>query len=276
MAETRNAVVAGTFYPAKRQELADFIDDAVRKAKLKGDISAAKSYVAPHAGYIYSGKTAAYAFKALSMKSDIKSIDTIVVVGPNHTGYGTPRSISFLDWSTPLGTVENDGELSERLASYRGMYKDESGHAYEHSIEVQLPFLQRLLPGKKACFICMGAQETDSARNVCDAIIDASKATGRNVAVLASSDFNHYASRAIAQKKDKPLFEQLCKMDVNRFYALKETSNESACGYGPIAAALMFAKAYGAKNGVLLHNSDSGDETGDIASVVDYASLCFL
>ena len=272
----RAPAVAGSFYSSRKDELANFIDGAVKEVMLKHDVDNAVSYVAPHAGYIYSGKTAAYTYKALLLKHDIDEIETMVVVGPNHTGYGTPISVSMEDWLTPLGTMQNDKELSKEIAKVHGVSKDESAHTYEHSVEVQLPFIQHLFPEKKACFICMGDQSPESAELLSGAIPKAADALKRKITVLASSDFNHYESRAITQRKDNPLFEQLEKMDWNRFYELKEKSHESSCGYGPIATSLLYAKSHGATRGVLLHNSDSGDETSETDSVVDYASLCFL
>lgn len=271
----REPAVAGSFYPSKKDELANFIDGAVKEVMLKHDVEKAVSYVAPHAGYVYSGKTAAYTYKALLFKHDIEEIETIVVVGPNHTGYGTPISISMEDWMTPLGTTQNDKELSKEMTKDKGITKDESAHKYEHSVEVQLPFIQQLFPDKKACFICMGDQSMQSAELLSAAISKAADTLKRKITVLASSDFNHYESRAVAQRKDRPLFEQLEKMDYQRFYELKDNSHESSCGYGPVATALLFAKAHGATKGILLHNSDSGDETGDTESVVDYASFAF-
>lgn len=123
----------------------------------------------------------------------------------------------------------------------------------------------------------MGDQSIDVAHMLSDAIVNAVNEAERSVIVLASSDFNHYESRTVAQRKDRPLFECLEKMDLEGFYKKKEEQNESACGYGPIAASLLYAKKmHTASKGFLLHNSDSGSETGDIGSVVDYASLCFM
>jgi hypothetical protein len=271
----REPAVSGSFYPGRKAELEQFIDRAVKKAEIKQDVSTAKAYVAPHAGYIYSGWTAAYSYKAMSTKDDIAGIETTVVIGPNHTGYGTPISISMEDWATPIGVIQNDKELSKEITKIKGISKDESAHKYEHSVEVQLPFMQHLFPGKKACFICMGDQRMESAELLSGAISKAASTLSRKITVLASSDFNHYESRAIMQRKDNPLFEQLEKMDCKRFYELKENSHESACGYGPIATALLFAKSHDASRGALLHNSDSGDETGDTSSVVDYAAFAF-
>ncbi len=272
----RNPAVQGQFYPSSKKELIAFIDSAMKNAKVSNDVTSAASFVAPHAGYVYSGKTAAYTYKALSLNKNLENIETLIFVGPNHTGYGTPISVSIEDWSNVLGVVSNDKELSKEIASADGLSIDETAHRYEHSIEVQLPFMQRTIPGKKACFICMGDQSIESAELLSNSIESAVRKLKRNVIVIASSDFNHYESASIASKKDKPLFEQLEKMDYRKFYELKEKSNETSCGFGPITVSLLFSRNKGAKKGVLLSNSNSGDETGDYTSVVNYASFAFI
>ncbi|HUC38902.1 MAG TPA: AmmeMemoRadiSam system protein B [Candidatus Acidoferrum sp.] len=276
MKGVRESAVAGSFYPSKKEQIIEFVKKAAKEAELKDDVSAAKSYVAPHAGYIYSGKTAAYAYKAMSMSDDIDKVETIVFVGSNHTGYGAPISVSGEDWETPLGIVRNDRELSGALAAEDGLTLEETAHAQEHSIEVQLPFMQVLLPKKRACFICMGNQSVGAAEHLSSVIAKAASSLNRRITVLASSDFNHYESSTVAERKDRPLFEQIERMDYKRFYQLKEKSNESSCGYGPIMVSIMFAKSSGARKGTLLNNSNSGDITGDYTSVVDYASFAFI
>ena len=277
MPGVRKPSVSGSFYPSDKAELAGFIDVVMERAVIREGVGRAHAYVAPHAGYVYSGMTAAFAFKAMSMSKEIEKIDTIAVVGPNHTGYGMPISVSMSDWATPMGTSRNDTALSKEIAAQSGGISiDEAAHVYEHSIEVQLPFLQRLFPEKRLCMICMGDQSMDAAELLASAIAEAAGKLKRNITVVASSDFNHYESRAVAQRKDRPLFELLKRMDLQGFYRKKEDQNESSCGYGPIATALLFSKANGAKKGVLLDNTDSGNTTGDYNSVVDYASLAFL
>ena len=272
----REPMVAGSFYPNNRDELVDMVENLVKEARLGHDVENAVSYVAPHAGYVYSGRTAAYTFSAILGRKGVEEIETFVVIGPNHTGNGRPIAVSMQDWSTPIGVVQNDKELSGAIAKMEGIEEDEDAHREEHSVEVELPFVKQLFPDAKACFICMGDQEIGSAELLSDSVISAEKELGRKIIVIASSDFNHYEPRAVAQRKDRPLFELLEKMDARGFYRKKDEQNESACGYGPIATALLYAKkAHNASRGVLLHNSDSGDETGDTESVVDYAALAF-
>ncbi len=271
----RNSAVAGNFYPADRDELANFIDKAIKEVRLKHDVEDAVSYVVPHAGYIYSGRTAAHAYSAMLGKKEIESIESVIVIGPNHTGEGKPVSVSMQDWMTPLGVAYNDKELSNEICKVKGIQKDEVAHKNEHSVEVQLPFIKQLFPDVKCCFICMGDQSIEAAGLLSGAVIKALDSTCRKAIVIASSDFNHYESRSVADRKDIPLFNRIESMDVEGFYREKERQNESSCGYGPIAVSMMFAKAANASKGLMLDRSDSGSHTDDTESIVDYAAFAF-
>jgi AmmeMemoRadiSam system protein B len=277
MAETRNYAFAGSFYPNGKREISAMTGGFLRKAMVnQAEADRFLSYVAPHAGYIYSGSTAGYTYAAIRMRKDLESIDTVILVGPNHTGYGTPISVSMLDWKTPLGDVANDAEFSALMVDRSELAEiDEAAHAYEHSIEVQLPFLQTIAPGKRAVFVCMGDQSLSSSKDLAVAIDEAAKILGRKVIVVASSDFNHYESADIGKNKDMQLIDALETMDYERFNALVGDLNDTACGFGPITVSLLYAKAHGGKKGDLLRYSNSGEATGDLSSVVDYASIGF-
>lgn len=272
----REPVFNGSFYPKYKDETEKFIDSALEKAEIKGDFSKAKCYVAPHAGYIYSGYTAAYTYKAIASNSRLKDVDTIVLIGPNHTGIGTPLSISFEDWRTPLGTAKNDLEFSKELVNYSGsIYHDESAHEDEHSLEVQLPFLQRLVGKKRYVFVCMGDQEVENSELLAKAVTSTAEKLGREITVLASSDFDHYEKDSIARKKDMELAGYLKNMDYIGFNKAVKSLNDSICGFGPITAALLCSKHYGAKKGEMLDFSNSGNVTKDYDKVVDYMSWAF-
>jgi AmmeMemoRadiSam system protein B len=274
----RKPAVADTFYTGNRERLLKQVAGFVEAAKvIAGNIGEAVAYVAPHAGYRYSGDTAGFAYKALAMKRDLKSIDTFVIVGPNHTGLGYPISISADNWRTPLGTVYNDVKLSEEIAkqSHR-ITIDEEAHRLEHSIEVQLPFLQEVVGRPKCCFICMGDQSLDYCIDLSSAISNGAKRLGRSVVVIASSDFNHYESATVAEGKDMPSLDELKKLRPEGFHRKIAEFNDSACGYGPITVSAMFARTNGAKEGVLLRYSNSGEVTDDYESVVAYASIAFV
>ena len=273
----REPKFAGSFYPSSESGITEFVKHAIDAADLSGkSVGKAHSYVTPHAGYIYSGGTAAFTYKAITLNERIKEIETIVIVGPNHTGFGKPISVSLEDWKTPMGVSTNDKELSNAIAEASEYIDlDEEAHMGEHSIEVQLPFLQLLAPKKKLCMICMGDQSLDASRILSGAISDAAKKTRRKILVLASSDFNHYESAEAAKKKDTPLLEAAAKMDYEKFNRLVGELQDTACGFGPITVAMMFSKAMGGSSGTLLKYSNSGDQTKDYSSVVAYSSIAF-
>ena len=273
----RKPAVAGSFYPKNQVELRKMVTWFIENAEID-DKTCRKDlgFVAPHAGYAYSGRVAGHTYKALSARLKEYKAETFVVVGPNHTGYGTALSISGEDWMTPLGIVKNDLEFSSQLAEYSDLFTmEEEAHAAEHSVEVQLPFIQRVVERPRCVFICMGDQSYKYSEMLGKAIFDVEKKTGRKTAVIASSDFNHYESDEVAKKKDMPAIGALEKLDVKGFVERIDALEDTACGYGPIATAALYAKAKGAKKGRLLRYSNSGETTRDYGSVVSYASIIF-
>ncbi len=274
----RKPAVADVFYPADAETLSRLVSGFVRKASAEGKgTGGAISVVAPHAGYVYSGQVAAYSFNALAESHRKRKFDSLVIVGPNHTGRGEPIAVSLQDWETPLGTVRNDAELSRKIIGFsEGISEDEEAHAGEHSVEVQLPFVQSAIGGVRCVFICMGDQSREACELLCGAVLSATKSLGRRVAMVASSDFDHYEPASVAKGKDMPAIEAIEKLDADGFRSLLSKSSDTACGYGPISVAAQFAKTRGAREGRLLKYASSGEVTGDYASVVAYASIAFL
>ena len=258
--------------------LADAIETFLKSADPDIDkIRDSIAYVAPHAGYVYSGRTAAVSYKAIATRKGLSEIETIVVIGPNHTGKGFPISISMEDWKTPIGIAENDRELSREISKRSDYIKiDESAHEDEHSIEVQLPFIKHLFPDKRLVFICMGDQSLRASELLSGAIISAANGLNRKIIIVASSDFNHYESAETARRKDTALFDAIKRLDAAAFNRLIGELDDSACGFGPITVAMLFAKQCGAKEGILLKYSNSGDVTGDYSSVVAYSSIALV
>jgi len=274
----RKTSAAGRFYPADPGQLDKLVSELIKGAEIDSKAySDSYSFVSPHAGYAYSGSVAAYAYSVLQEACRKRKIDTLVIIGPNHAGYGEPIAVSLQDWQTPLGLVENDIEFSRMLAhSSSEISDDETAHAYEHSIEVQLPFVQKTAKGTKCVFICMGDQSYYASLMLADAIFKSCELLKRSAVVIASSDFNHYESAAIASEKDMPAIEELLRLDANEFIELIHKNKSSACGHGPIAVAALFAAKNKAKKGVLLKYANSGDITKDYSSVVAYASMAFV
>ncbi|RQD82501.1 MEMO1 family protein [Methanosalsum natronophilum] len=260
----REPVVAGQFYPSDSNALIVelrncFMDIEVTPTNMLGA-------VVPHAGYSFSGSVAAEVY------SKIPKAETYIIIGPNHTGYGEPVSLSMDTWITPLGEIKSDTELAENLTGSI-IVEDELAHSLEHSIEVQLPFLQYIHDDFKILNICMGLQDEKSAINVGNAIAKAVKQTGKNVVIIASSDFTHYESAEVAYNNDKYLIEAVENLDVPEIYNRINELNISACGFGPIASMLTASTLLGAKKSRLIRYQTSGDIIGDMRSVVGYGAI---
>jgi len=228
--------------------------------------------ICPHAGYMYSGPVAASAY--FDLAEDGKP-DAIVLLGPNHTGHGSALSLMRQGvWQTPLGNIEIDTKLADELIRETSVVEaDELAHRYEHSIEVQLPFLQFLYGDKfKIVPLCFLMQDYDSAVEVGRALIEALDAT--NTVVIASSDMTHYEPAKTASVKDHAALQAVIDLNAKLFYETVETQNITACGYAPITAIVTYAKGVNA-TASLLNYHNSGDITGDHSSVVGYAAVSF-
>ena len=260
----RAPAVSGQFYPRSKNDLDRQISRCFESVP-SGE-KPVLGAVVPHAGYIYSGNTAAYVYSVLP------GADTFVLLGPNHTGQGSPVSVSSERWSTPLGEVNSDIEFIKALPK-RIIDMDESAHRYEHSIEVQLPFLQHRFSDFKIVSICMGMQDEETALDVGMEIAEAVRKVNKKVVIIASSDFSHYKQEKVAREDDAYFISSILDMNIPGFYRKLYEREASVCGYGPISAMLTATKALGAKKASLLKYSTSGDVTGDFASVVGYAGI---
>lgn len=281
MTAIRRPRVAGTFYEGTAESLKTQIENCFlqefgpkKRPKVnENGLREIVGLVCPHAGYVFSGAVAANAYYELA--SDGKP-DTVVILGPNHTGYGSALALMNEGfWRTPLGDVEIDAETANRLVrETRLVDVDELAHRFEHSIEVQLPFLQYIYGSEfKFVPICFQMQDLSSAVEVGKAL--AKVLANKNAVVIASSDMTHYEPQGSAAAKDMAALKAVEAMDEKRFYSIIEARNVTACGYGPIAAVITAAKGLGAKEAKLLCYKSSGDVTGDYSSVVGYAAVCF-
>jgi AmmeMemoRadiSam system protein B len=270
----RRPSVSGTFYAGTARELEKQIEWCYKHELGPGVIPRVNSkgpreivaIVAPHAGYYYSGPVAAHAYKELA---DDGIFDTAVILGPNHTGYGYPVSLWVGDgWNTPLGELEINKELSQRLLG-KVIKADETAHIHEHSIEVQLPWLQHLCRKIKIVPITMLAQDLETARAVGKTIAQA----GDNLIIIASSDFTHYEPHSVAMEKDSSVIEAIVDLDEEELYERCESLNCTMCGYGPVASVIVAAKEMKAKKVSLLKYATSGDTSGDFSRVVGYGSI---
>ena len=279
--KVRRPCQAGMFYAGAAESLKRQIEECFKhnigpgkipKAAEKGSRSTI-GLVCPHAGYMYSGPVAAHSYYNLALDG---KPDVVVIFGPNHTGQGSALSIMNEGvWRTPLGDVQIDTETANLIMRESKVIDlDDSAHMSEHSIEVQLPFLQYLY-GSAFRFVPISflMQDLESSREVGQATAKA--LTGKNAVIIASSDMTHYEPQKSAEKKDKLALEAVEKMDEKQFYSIVESYGIYTCGYGPIAALITAAKILGVKNARLLCYATSGNVTGDFSAVVGYASVAF-
>ncbi|OGD44965.1 AmmeMemoRadiSam system protein B [Candidatus Bathyarchaeota archaeon RBG_13_46_16b] len=281
MAKVRQPCQAGAFYEGTAESLRRQIRNCflheLGPRKLpdvaKSDLRNIMGLVCPHAGYAFSGPVAAHAYYKLALDG---KPDVVVILGPNHTGYGSPLAVmSEGFWRTPLGDVEIDTEIANKIVrESRIVDVDESAHRFEHSIEVQLPFLQYLYGSQfKIVPICFLMQDLDSVKEVGRAV--SSVLMGKNAVVIASSDMTHYEPQERALENDMMAIRTIESMNEDMFYSTVEKRGISACGYGPIAGLITAAKTMGAKEAKLLCYKTSGDVIGDYSSVVGYAAMYF-
>jgi len=225
--------------------------------------------VSPHAGYVYSGPVAG------AVISRIKFKDTFIIMGPNHTGRGKPLSIMTQGtWETPLGEVEIDSELGKQiLATSSYLQEDSMAHQYEHSIEVQLPFLQYFKPDIRIVPIVLAYSSGDIYKEIGKDIARAVKDLNKEVVIIASSDMTHYEPQSSAQRKDTQAIEAILDLNEDELLKRVDELNISMCGYAPTTSLISAAKELGATGAELVKYQTSGDTSGDYSSVVGYAGI---
>lgn len=279
----RDPVAAGTFYEMKKTSLEEQIKRAflhpIGPGKLpeKGEGAERKSigFISPHAGYMYSGPIAAHTYYEMSRE---KKPDTIILIGPNHTGLGPGVSLApWKYWRTPFGKIEVDEELRDYLiANSRITIPEYSAHLYEHSIEVQLPFIQFIYgSGVKIIPIAMKEQSPRVAEALASDIMESIRKYGRDAIVVASTDMSHYEPHDIAVKKDMEAFEKISEGDPSKFFEFIVKREVSMCGPGGVMVLMFLQKKLGGGRPVLLKYATSGDVTGDREAVVGYLSARF-
>lgn len=276
MITIRKPAAAGTFYSYDAETLRKQISDSFShklgpKGLKKQEFIAA---VVPHAGYIYSGPVAAWVYSRIEKAN-------YIIIGPNHTGIGAQFSIMKSGlWKTPFGEIAIQEEIAERLLKEaKVLEQDVLAHQHEHSIEVQLPFLQYRFGGdfKFVPILILNEFADDvlleNCKTIGKAIANVIKKEKSKWIILASSDFSHYVPQKVAKKVDLSLIEEIEKLDEKRFFEKISEKDASVCGFGSIAATIVAAKELGAKKGELLKYATSGDVTGEMNSVVGYASV---
>ena len=269
--DIRKSVIAGTWYPGDpvtlRGEVRRYLD-SVPVQPLGG---AVVGLVSPHAGYLYSGQIAAHGYRLV----EGQRFDAVGVIGPSHRVLCRGAALWLSGgYETPLGVVPVDRELAgEILAADPVMNADRRPHAAEHSVEIQLPFLQVALSAFSFVPIVMGTQDLRSCEAVADAVWRASK--GRNVLVVGSSDLSHFHSYEQAKRLDGIVVDRVRKRDYRGLARELESGSCEACGGGPVVAAMLFAEKAGARGVQVLHYANSGDVTGERRQVVGYLAAAF-
>jgi len=275
----RQPAVAGSFYEVDSKSLNKQIEDCFLHKLGPGKIPPVNpkrqnnivGLVSPHAGYMYSGPVAANGFYRIALGG---KPDTIIILGPNHRGFGEDISIMAEGkWKTPLGELEIDAEIAEDiLKNSKTIKNDKKAHQYEHSIEVQLPFIQYIYGNNiKFVPICMTRQDINTdieiAKSICSSVVD------KNILIIASSDFTHYEPQEYAENVDKQAINAILEFNPKKLYDIIYRQNLTMCGPGPITVMLIICEILGAKKAELLKYATSGDVSGIFNQVVGYASL---
>jgi AmmeMemoRadiSam system protein B len=264
----RTPAVAHQFYPGEAAALRQTIAELMPAAGLEK--KKALAVVAPHAGYIYSGGVAAETFSRVEVPRDV------VLLGPNHHGYGAPVAIMQEGgWEMPLGTVPINEELASAITGRAPglITPDETAHRFEHSLEVQVPFLQVLQPKLRLAPLVLGRLSLPQCTEVGTAIAAAIREYAQPVLIVASTDMTHYESRQAASTKDQLALDRISDLDPSGLYQTVAANRISMCGVIPTTAALVAAVALGAKRAELVRYTDSGEASGDTSQVVAYAGF---
>ena len=265
---TRNPIVAGRFYPGSRSAL----EREVRAYLTAGAPAVAEHTIlamAPHAGYVYSGGVAGFTLGRANLA------ETIVLLGPNHTGLGQPLAVwAEGAWLCPLGAMQVDSGLAEALLAAEPRLKaDEEAHVQEHSLEVMVPFLCALNPGLTVVPMAVSEPSFSELSAAAKAMAEVLKAWPRPVSILVSSDMNHYLPQDQTKERDSLALEAVTRLDPEGLYQVVRQKGISMCGVLPMTMGLILAKELGATKAQVAAYATSGDVSGDYSQVVGYAGV---
>ena len=262
----RQPAVADRFYPGNPGELKQTVLDLLPKAAVEK--KKAIGIVAPHAGYIYSGQMAGSTIGSTQIP------ETVIILGPNHHGKGANVAISTTPWQMPNGVVPSAIDTAEKLIASSPLFKkDELAHQFEHSLEVQIPFLQALQPDLNILPITVTRLSFTECEEVAGAISSTISESEGEILILASTDMSHYESRTAAAAKDKQALDKVLALDPEGLYRTVMNKQISMCGFIPVAITLQAALNLGATEAELIGYTDSGVVSGDTHRVVGYAGV---
>ena len=271
--EVRHPAVAGRFYPSNPQTLTRDIDEYVgREADPGGASHALPDAIAclvPHAGYIYSGHVAAAVYRRLPARP------SYIILAPNHFGRGAPLAImSEGAWLTPLGAAPISTPLARSLSqACHLLTEDSNAHAGEHSLEVQLPFLQHLVKQFSFVPVSIGTSGYAALESLGRGVAEAVRQSPEPVLIIASSDMNHYEPDDVTRVKDRKAVDPILALDPRGLYDVVRREDISMCGFGPAVAMLIAAREIGAQRAELVKYATSADTSGDRSTVVGYAGI---
>lgn len=269
--DIRKSVIAGTWYPGNprilRVDIEEFFHN-VPDEKIEGRIT---GLIVPHAGYVYSGQVAAFAYKVISGET----FDAVILLGPSHRTFF--HGVSIYDrggYETPLGVVPVDVSLAKDIMAQSKMISYiPAAHSQEHSLEIQVPFLQVALREFRFVPLVLGEQDRQTCETLAESIV---RAVGdRQVLIVGSSDLSHFHAYEKAVKLDSVVLRHIEKIDAGGLLKDLEENVSEACGGGPAAVTMMVSEMLGADRAKILKYANSGDVTGDRGSVVGYASAVF-
>jgi len=252
----RSPAVAGRFYSADPESLRSQVETLIQTDQAPRPV---RALVCPHAGLVYSGPVAGAVYSLTQVP------DTVLLIGPNHTG---------LDWNMPNGAVLIDRRLAASLLERCPIAESDAvAHQFEHCIEVQLPFLQYFRPDVSIVPVVMMSIQLDTCRQLGEAVAGAILESGRPILMVASTDMSHYEPDAIAREKDRWAIDAILAMDPAGLHRVVREKGISMCGFAPTVAVLYAALRLGAKQAVLIKYMTSGETGGDDHRVVGYAGI---
>jgi len=269
-ATVKEPAVAGAFYPADKDQLGAAVSGYLEHAQTAPGIGRLIALIAPHAGYVYSGQVAAYSYRHITERQ----IDTVILIGPSHYGQYAGASV-YAEGAlrTPLGPVPINEKLARSLLNKEARVTfDPSVYEKEHSLEVQLPFLQQTLKTFTVVPILLGAPTRETTAHLADMLTRILKAND-NVIIIASTDLSHYHDQKTAVMMDRGVTDAVKRMSIEDLQALLSSKEGEMCGGYPVLLSMLVSRNLGATNGVLYKYANSGDVTGDTGRVVGYAAM---
>ena len=279
----RQPAVAGSFYPDNPNDIKNLIKDCFLDESGAGKVPELNPFsgddypvhiMVPHAGYQYSGAIASHGYCKIVQNG---FPEVFIILSPNHTGFGSEISVfNEGQWITPLGNVDVDEEFANEIISFSNIASaDFSAHIHEHSIEVQLPFLQYFSNDFKIVPITMGSQTFTASSDLAKAIFEAGNKLDKSYCVIASTDLSHFNNQEKANNVDGFVLEDIEEMNEFKLFEEVIQYNITMCGYGPVMTTISLSKMSGKNDCEILAYGTSGDVTGDLSSVVGYASGIF-